>query len=159
MTLAIILVFAAAVPAAAYAIRPGAEGDISLAGDATSSDAIAWSHERGGSYMPTPVIYGGVLYIGHHRGRMAAYDALTGEQIYRARFSKGGTFTGSPVAADGRLYFPTEAGLVYVVKAARKYEELAVNDMGEVVMTTPAIAGGALFVRTRTHLYALGEED
>ena len=140
-----------------YAVRPGAEGDISLEDGATSSDQIAWSHERGGSYMPTPVIYGETLYVGHHQGRIAAYNALTGERVYRARFSKGGTFTGSPVAADGRLYFPTEDGLVYVVKAGEKYEELAVNDMKAIVMTTPAISDGSLFVRTRTELYALGK--
>jgi outer membrane protein assembly factor BamB len=62
------------------------------------------------------------------------------------------------VAADGRLYFPNQEGLIVVVKAGPKYEELAVNDMEEETMSTPAISDGALFVRTRGHLYALAED-
>jgi len=142
-----------------YAVRPGSAGDLTLADGATKSEAIAWSSDRGGSYMPTPIVVGDVFYVGRHQGRIEAFDARTGESVYRARFSRGGTFTGSPVAADGRLFFTTEDGLVYVVKAGRTYEELAVNDMKEVVMTTPAISDGSLFIRTRTHLYALGEKE
>lgn len=141
---------------AIYAIRGGAEGDISLPEGATSSPAVAWSYDRGGAYMPTPIVYRGIFYIGHHDARLAAYDAATGEPIYRARFSQRGTFTGSPVASDGKLYFPTETGTVYVVKAGPVYEELAINEMGEVLMTTPAIAHGTIYLRTRTHLVAVG---
>ncbi|MEE8525705.1 MAG: PQQ-binding-like beta-propeller repeat protein [Thermoanaerobaculia bacterium] len=140
-----------------YAIRPGGSGDISLDGGATENGSIAWSYDRGGAYMPTPILYRGLFYIGHHAGRLAVYDAETGEPVYRARFSQGGTFTGSPVAADGKLYFSTEDGDVYVVKAGPVYEELAINAMDEVLMTTPAISDGAIFLRTAGHLYAIGE--
>jgi outer membrane protein assembly factor BamB len=60
------------------------------------------------------------------------------------------------VAADGKLYFSTEEGDVYVVKAGPVYEELAVNSMDEVLMTTPAISDGSIFLRTASHLYAIG---
>ncbi len=139
-----------------YAVRPGQRGDLSLASGATQSGAIAWSHDRGGAYMATPIIYRGLLYIANGGGRLGVFDALTGERIYRARFSRQAGFTSSPVAADGRLYFPNEHGPIVVVKAGPKYEELAVNDMGEAVLTTPAISDGSLFVRTRGHVYALG---
>jgi outer membrane protein assembly factor BamB/pimeloyl-ACP methyl ester carboxylesterase len=139
-----------------YAIRPGGSGDISLEDGATANGSIAWSYDRGGSYMPTPILYRGLFYIGHHNGRLAVYDAETGEPVYRARFSQGGAFTGSPVAADGKLYFSTEEGDVYVVKAGPVYEELAVNSMDEVLMTTPAISDGSIFLRTASHLYAIG---
>ncbi|MEM7352789.1 MAG: PQQ-binding-like beta-propeller repeat protein [Acidobacteriota bacterium] len=141
-----------------YAIRPGQRGDLSLPDDATSSDAIAWSHARGGSYMVTPIIYDGLFYIPANGGRLTAWDAVTGERVYRARLSKRGNFTASPVAADGRLYLPTNEGLVYVVKTGREYRELALNDMGEGLTATPSISDGALFIRTRSHLYALGSQ-
>jgi outer membrane protein assembly factor BamB len=58
--------------------------------------------------MSTPIVYRGLLYIPNGGGRLTTYDASTGEPVYRARFSRGGGFTGSPVAADGRLYFPNQ---------------------------------------------------
>ncbi len=140
-----------------YAIRPGGSGDISLEDGVTENASIAWSYYRGGAYMPTPILYRGLFYIGHHNARLAVYDAETGEPVYRARFSQGGAFTGSPVAADGKLYFPTEDGEVYVVRAGPSYEELAINSMGEVLMTTPAISDGSIFLRTAGHLYSIGE--
>lgn len=142
-----------------YAVRPGHRGDLSLQDGATSSEAIAWSHPRGGSYMVTPLVYGDIFYLPANAGRLAAYDALTGERIYRARLTRGGNFTASPVAADGLLYLPTNDGLVYVIRSGRQYEEVATNDMKESVTASPAISDGALFVRTRTRLYALGSKD
>lgn len=145
-----------------YAVRPGARGDISLEdgpGGGSEKGPVVWSHNRGGAYMPTPLVYGNLFYLVHHNARLVAYDVLTGKEIYKARFSEGGTFTGSPVAADGRIYFPTEDGAIYVVEAGPEYRELAINDMGEVVMTTPAISEGVLFVRSLRHLWALGGEN
>lgn len=140
-----------------YAVRPGARGDISPAdGPGGGGEGlIAWSHDRGGAYMPTPLVYGDLFYLVHHNARLVAYVAATGEEVYKARFSAGGTFTGSPVAADGRIYFSTEEGQIYVVQAGPEFQELAVNDMGEVVMATPAISEGTLFVRSLRHLWAL----
>ena len=68
---------------------------------------------------------------------LTAYDAKTGERIYRARVGGGGSFAASPIAADGRLYFANEDGDVIVARAGRKYEELAKNPMKEVIMSTP----------------------
>ncbi len=142
-----------------YAIRPGSRGDLADSTAASTSEepgeSIVWHHERGGAYMPTPIVYGGQFIIGHHDGRLASYDAVTGERLFRARFSKGGTFTGSPVAGDGKLYFVTEDGVVYVVASGPKYDEIARIDMDEVIMTTPAIAGGVLYLRTSGHVYAI----
>jgi outer membrane protein assembly factor BamB len=106
--------------------------------------------------MPSPLVYRGLLYIVHHNGRLVAYDAATGEAVYKARFSQAGTFTSSPVAADGRIYTGTEEGTIYVVAAGPEYRELAVNDMTEPVMATPAIADGVLYVRTPSKLVAVG---
>ncbi len=139
-----------------YAIRPGAEGDISLEGDATANDGIAWSVPRGGTYMPTPIVYGDELYVLRNNGVLYAYDAKTGARHYEERMAKGTGFTSSPVAADGKLYFTSEMGETYVVKEGKEFETLAVNELGETVMATPAISRGTLFFRTRGHLVAIG---
>ena len=139
-----------------YAIRPGFSGDISLAKGATSNDAIAWSNDREGVYIPTPILYRGLLYTLNINGIITAYDAQTGERVYRARVGTGGSFSASPVAADGRLYFATEDGEIFVAKAGREYVQLAMQEMKEVIMATPAISDGLIVVRTMKHVYGIG---
>jgi outer membrane protein assembly factor BamB len=139
-----------------YAIRPGASGDISLQGGATSSEAIAWSVKNGGPYMPTPVVYGDYLYVCANNGVLTVYEARTGARVYRERLGgTGGAFSASPVAADGKIYFTSEDGDVFVVKAGPKYELLARNPMGEVLMATPAISDGILIIRGMKSVYAI----
>jgi outer membrane protein assembly factor BamB len=140
-----------------YAVKPGASGDITLPKDKSSSEVIAWSNTSG-TYIPTPLYYQGILYTCNNDGVVTAYDAKTGERIYRSRVGGGGAFSASPIAADGRLYFANEDGDVIVVLAGRKYEELAKNSMKEVIMSTPAISDGLIIVRTLGHVYGIGEK-
>lgn len=141
-----------------YAIKPGATGDISLKENEETNAHIAWSKKRGGPYMPTPVVYGAELYTISNQGVLTAYDAKTGERLYQERIAgKGGAFTSSPVAADGKLYFSSEDGEIFVVRAGPKYQFLSTNTVGEVLMATPAISDGAIIVRGLKHLYAFGE--
>jgi outer membrane protein assembly factor BamB len=143
-----------------YAIRPGGNGDLTLPEGKESSDFIAWSKQRGGPYMPTPIGYGDLLYTCSNQGVLTAYNAITGERIYQERLGgTGGAFTASPVASDGKIYLSSEDGDVFVVKAGPKYELLAKNLVGEVMMATPAISDGLLIVRTVSHLYAFGEKQ
>ncbi len=138
------------------AIRPGASGDITLTGDAKSSEHVAWSHPREGIYMQTPLVYGPHLYACRGNGILSCYDARTGERLYRERLGSSNTgFTASPVAAGGRLYFTSEEGNVYVVRAGAEFELLATNSMEDVCMATPAISGRMLIVRTKGHVYAI----
>jgi outer membrane protein assembly factor BamB len=139
-----------------YAIRPGAVGDISLRKGQTASDAIAWSKQRGGPYTPTPLIYGDLFYILSNNGVLCAYDARTGERVYQHRVAAGGSYSASPVAADGKLYLSSEDGDVHVVRAGRRYELLASNPVGEVIMATPAISDGLLILRAMSHVVAVG---
>jgi outer membrane protein assembly factor BamB len=140
-----------------FAIKPGAKGDISLAGEQTTSEAIAWSTKRGGPYIPTPVIYGDRLYVCLNNGVLAAYDMKTGERAWQERLGgTGGAFSASPVAADGKIYLASEDGDVFVVKAGPSYELLAKNPIGEVLMATPAISDGLIIVRGLKHIYAIG---
>ena len=139
-----------------YAVRPGGRGDLSLAEGERSSPHLAWREERGGTYMPTPIAYEGILYLLNNNGRLAAYDAATGESIYRQRVGGGGSFTSSPIAADGRLFITSEEGTTWVVRAGRVYAELAENELGEIVMATPAASGGLLVIRGMRHVYGIG---
>src|SRR5687768_8142388 len=141
-----------------FAIKPTATGDISLKDGQTSNEHIAWSYMRDGGYMQTPIVYGDILYVCRDNGVLNAFDAKTGTKLYQARLGDGKTgFSASAVAANGRLYFTSEDGDVYVVKAGPTYELLGTNPLGEVAMATPAISEGTLLFRTRNHLVAVGE--
>ena len=143
-----------------YAIRPGGNGDLSLKDGKESSDFVGWSKQRGGPYMPTPIVYGDLLYTCSNQGVLTAYNAKTGERVYQERVGgTGGAFTASPVASDGKVYLASEDGDVFVVKAGTKYELLSKNPVGEVMMATPAISDGMLIVRTVSHLYAFGDRN
>jgi outer membrane protein assembly factor BamB len=139
-----------------FVIRAGASGDITLDKGQSSSKQIAWSKQARGSYMPTPLIYGDYLYVLANQGLLDCYDLKTGEEIYRQRIPhQGGGFSASPVAADGKIYLSGEDGDIFVIRAGPKFEVLATNPMGELLMATPAISSGMMFVRTQHHLFAI----
>lgn len=139
-------------------IKTGATGDISLKDDARTNDWIPWSRRGGGSYMPTTVVYDGLLYVCRDSGVLSVFDVATGERYYQKRLAAGTGWTSSPVAADGKVYFTNEEGDTHVVKAGKEFEELAVNDLSEVVLASPAISGEHLFYRTRGHVVAVGKK-
>jgi outer membrane protein assembly factor BamB len=139
-----------------YAIRLAATGDISLKEGETSNRHVAWSIRRGGAYMQTPLAYGDYLYSCRDNGVLSCYRAETGERLYQERLGLGtGGFSASPVAADGKIYFSSETGDVYVVRAGPVFELIAVNSFDEVVMATPAISEGTLYFRTRSNLIGI----
>jgi outer membrane protein assembly factor BamB len=140
-----------------YAIRPEAEGDISLQKGQESNQSIAWSNMTEGTYIPTPLLYDGYLFTLNINGVLSAYDPQTGKRAFRGRVGTGGAFSSSPVGADGRLYIASEDGEVYVISATPDMKQLAKNDMKEVIMSTPAISDGLIVVRTMGHLYGVGQ--
>ena len=118
--------------------------------------SIVWRHERGSPYTTTPLVYDGLLYIVTDNGILSAYRVADGSRVYQQRIARdAGGFSASPVAAAGRLYFTSEDGNIYVVRAGPVFELLARNDMGDVCMATPVPLGEALLVRTKSHLYLL----
>ena len=142
-----------------FAIKPGAKGDITLKADQTQNEFVAWSTTRGGPYIPTPVIYGDHLYVLTNNGVLAAYNVRTGQRVYQERLGgTGGSFSASPVAADGKIYLTSEDGDVFVVKAGPKYELLAKNAMGQVLMATPAISSGVIIIRGLKDVFAIGQK-
>ncbi|HXV78230.1 MAG TPA: PQQ-binding-like beta-propeller repeat protein [Candidatus Polarisedimenticolaceae bacterium] len=141
-----------------YAIRPTARGDVTLGEGQQTNDHVVWSRRGGGSYMPTTLVYRGLLYVLRDNGVLTVYRALDGEQQYQQRLGTGSSgFTASLVAGDGKVYATAETGEVYVVKAGAAFELSATNEMGEICMATPAISRGMIFYRTKDHLVALGD--
>ena len=142
-----------------FMVRPGARGDLTLPKDQTSSSAIAWSKTGRGSYMPTPLAYDGILYVLANNGVFDAYDLPTGQEIYRQRLEPVGSgFSASPVAADGRIYLSSEDGDIIVIAAGREFKKIGANSMGELVMATPALSDGVMYVRSSVSLFAIGKQ-
>ena len=137
-----------------YAIRTDAAGDITK-----DRSSIAWSQERAGNYMQTPLLDGGLGYFCFDTGVLSVYQMSNGQKLYQQRLG-GGTsgYTSSPVAADGRLYVTNEDGHKYVLAMGREYKLLAENELGETVMATPAISDGVLYIRGGKHLFAVGRK-
>ena len=140
-----------------FVVKAGARGDLTLPEGKTSSDAVIWSRTGRGSYMPTPLIYNGILYVLANNGTFDAYNLKTGAEIYRQRLPLVGSgFSASPVAADGKLYLSNEDGEILVVAAGEKFNHIATNSMGELLMSTPALSEGVMFVRSSGSLFAVG---
>jgi outer membrane protein assembly factor BamB len=140
-----------------YAIRPGAKGNISLADGQLSNQAIAWSTQKGGPYMASPLVYRKHLYICLMAGIVTVYEAASGKTVHGPkRIPGGGEYTASPVAADGKVYFTSEDGHVRVMQAEPPFAWLADNELGEVCLASPAISDGMIFFRTKSHLTAIG---
>jgi len=141
-----------------YAVRMDAHGDISLRNGATTNQFVGWSALRGGAYMQTPLVCGDYLYSCHDDGVLSCYEARTGKLIYKERLGTGGEgFTASPVASEGKLYFTSEHGSVFVVKPEARFTVLATNHMAEVCMATPAISERTIFFRTQGHVVAVSD--
>ncbi|HEU4387183.1 MAG TPA: PQQ-binding-like beta-propeller repeat protein, partial [Blastocatellia bacterium] len=129
-----------------YAVRAGQTGEIKLPENAPG-EGVAWQSPVIKPHVVTPIVYGDYLYVCTDNGILTQYNARTGDPGYRARLGQGGAFSASPVAADGRIYFASEDGDVFVVKAGTQFELLARNPIGEVVFATPAITQRMIVVR------------
>ena len=135
-----------------YAIRPDAKGDLSK-----DRSAIAWTQERSGNYMQTPLLAGGLGYFCYNNGVLTVFELSSGERVYQQRLGTDSGFTSSPVAAGGRLYITNEDGHTFVLQQGKEYKLLAENDLGEPVMASPAISDGVLYVRGGQHLFAIAQ--
>lgn len=142
-----------------YAVRPGAKGDITLAEGETSNEFIAWFHKVGAPYNPSTIVYEDRLFVLHDKKKMDCYNSKTGELIYeKAPFPKGTAgFTSSPWAYGGNLFCLNEDGVTFVVKPGDTFEIVGTNTLGEdeMGMSTPAIAGDRLLIRTEARVYSI----
>jgi outer membrane protein assembly factor BamB len=139
-----------------FAIKPGGSGDLSMAAGETSNAWVAWSHPRASAYTSSPLVYRGRTYVVNDNGVLMVMDAVTGKEIYKARVGGiGNTFSASPWAADGKVYFLSEIGDTFVIQPGDTYVELAKNSLDEMSFASPALAPDALYIRTQTRLYRI----
>ena len=131
------------------ALRAGGRGDI-------TSSHVLWSTSNGPD-VPTPVTDGKFFYIVNDRGIIWCLDGKTGKEIYGPERIKMGTYSSSPVLADGKIYVTDEDGLTTVIKAGPKFEVLAENPLNDYCLSSPAISGGQIFIRTAQNLYCIGK--
>jgi outer membrane protein assembly factor BamB len=142
-----------------FVVRAGARGDLTVPQGETASRDVLWSRTGRGSYMPTPLIYNGLLYVLGNNGVFDAYDLRSGEEVYRQRLPHlGSGFSASPVAADGKIYLSSEDGEMLVVAAGRQFKHLGTNSMGELLMATPALSRGVMYVRSSKSVFAIGRD-
>jgi outer membrane protein assembly factor BamB len=116
---------------------------------------IKWQTPGGASYVPSILHYQGLLYMTNEIGVVTCADAASGARVWRHRL--GGIFFASPVAGDGKIYMTSETGETFVLRAGRSPDVLAVNDIGERLIASPAIAAGRIFLRSDGALFAIGQ--
>jgi outer membrane protein assembly factor BamB len=141
-----------------YAIRPGAEGDISLKPDQRSNASIAWADWRAAPYNPSTLVYGGRLFVLYDFGLLGAFTAKEGRPLYeRERIPNGRGFTASPWAYNGQVFCLNEDGNTFVFRAGDRFELLHTNTLADddMCMATPAIAGDRLLIRTSARVYCI----
>jgi outer membrane protein assembly factor BamB len=128
-------------------------------GTLTGTDAIAWSTPRGASYTPSPLLHDGRLYVVSDNGMISCFDAATGTPHYQQqRLPKPYNFKASPVGANGKIYLATEEGDVVVIRMGNRFEVLATNAMDDQsFIASPVIVDGTIYLRSRTHLFAIGQ--
>jgi outer membrane protein assembly factor BamB len=143
-----------------FAVKPGASGDITLKARATSNEGVAWHLPQAGPSTASPLLYQGHLYILEERGGLlSCYDAGTGKQLYKERLQGARGFTSSPWAYDGKLFCLDDAGTTHVVQAGPEFKVLGNNTINEMCWSSPAVAGGALFLRTVDYLYCIKQPE
>lgn len=128
------------------AVRYDGEGDV-------TKSHVAWQIDGTLPQKTSMLLIGDELYFIADKGIGVCLDANTGDEHWKERIS--GQYAASPLFADGRIYFFSQDGKTSVVKAGRKFEQLAENQLDGRFMASPAVAGKALFLRTETHLYRI----
>ncbi|MCC6536905.1 MAG: PQQ-binding-like beta-propeller repeat protein [Bryobacterales bacterium] len=123
---------------------------------ASGKPVLAWDTPNGPD-VPTPVTDGKLLYMINDRGIVYCFDAQTGKEVYGGQRIKPAAYSSSPVLADGRIYMTNEEGTTVVLKAGPVFEVLAENALDDYTLSSPAISGGQIFLRTKGHLYCIGK--
>ena len=134
------------------ALKAGGTGDI-------TASHLVWKFEGSGAPdVPSSVTDGKHYYMVDDRGLVSCLNAKTGETIWGPERTAQGTVSSSLVLAEGKLFILNENGVTTVVAAGSDYKLLATNELdGSYTLSSPAIAGNQIFIRTGTHLYCIGE--
>jgi outer membrane protein assembly factor BamB len=128
--------------------------------DITKSPAIAWTLERDTPYVPSPLLYDGILYLlKGNTGVLSTFDAKTGQPHYQLqRLDATPNVFASPVGAAGRVYVAGQEGTTAVLKAGPAFEVLATNKLDDGFNASPALVDNALYLRGKRFLYCIAEK-
>ncbi len=129
------------------AVRPGGRGDV-------TSTHMAFKLTRSVPYVPTPLAHGDLLFLWGDMGVVTCLELPAGKAVWQERV--GGNFSGSPIHAGGRLWCISEDGEVVVLAASREFKVLGRNALGQASRSTPAVAGGRMYLRTLSRLTCIG---
>ena len=129
-----------------YAIKTGGSGDV-------TETHVAWTMTKGAPNTPSLLVVGKEVYFVSDGGIATCADAKTGKVHWQERL--GGDFSASPTLAEGRIYFLNEQGSCSVVKPGIEFEKLAVSELGERSLASPAFSDHAIFIRTAENLYRI----
>jgi outer membrane protein assembly factor BamB len=132
------------------AIRPDGRGDV-------TDTHVAWTFKKGAPHTPSLLLHDRELYMVSDNGIASCLDAITGDLIWQQRL--GGNYSASPLFGDGKLYFQSESGVGSVLRAGRKFELLASNDLGERTLASYAVVGRGFLIRSAEHLYRIEERS
>lgn len=136
----------------AFAIRLDSRGDLT-----GRNDARVWTYRKGTGYVPSNLLYDGLLYLTNDGGVITCLAARTGEVVYEGgRLPIRGRYSASMVGGGGRILMVNTDGDAALFRAGREHEVLGSFSLGESVWATPAIVGDWLYIRGREHLFALG---
>ncbi len=141
------VVFAGVDGADLVAIKPDGKGDV-------SKSHVLWKASDGLPDIVSPVAGGGLVFLAMTDGNVTCVDAGTGKTVWQETVDA--QFHGSPALAGEKLYLTDRKGTTHVLQAGRKYHELAANPVGEGVETSPALAGGRIYIRGEKHLFCIG---
>lgn len=132
------------------AIRPDGTGNV-------TETHVVWHERNGASYVPSPIADAERFYLVNDNGIANCFEARSGKRLWTARL--GRRHSASPILAGGYIYFPDDDGKTHVVKAGPQFERVAVNDLGEEIYASPAVAGSDLLLRTVQNLYCIGRSE
>ncbi|MGH9323532.1 MAG: PQQ-binding-like beta-propeller repeat protein [Vicinamibacteria bacterium] len=134
------------------AIRPGGSGDV-------TDTHVAWTSPKGSPFVPSPIVVGEYLYlVNDMMSVVTAYEAKTGKLMFQGRLGTAPkeSFSASPVAVDGKIFFTNDAGETFVLAAGSKFELLRVNRLGARTLASPALVDGRWYFRTDRELLSIG---
>jgi outer membrane protein assembly factor BamB len=126
------------------AVRPDGAGDV-------SATHLVWHSSRGAPQKPSLLLAGDLLFMVNDAGIVTCLDPKSGTEVWHARVRD--TYSASPIAAEGRIYFFSEDGRTTVIEAGREFKVLAESTLDDGFMASPAVDGRAFYLRTRTALY------
>jgi outer membrane protein assembly factor BamB len=134
------------------AVRGGGQGDV-------TESHVQWRTSEGIGQVASPLVYRGRVYLVKEGGNVTCFHVGTGERIYSEKLGQRAYYFASPVAADGKIYFCSYLGTVFVVEAGDKFKTISQTKLGERIKATPALVGGDVYLRTAKYLMAFGDSS